>query len=185
MIRNKKMKRQVKKVLSGAWIIVLFAVCAASYAQEADTWLPVTRMNQIAGNWEGAFAYDMPADEEAMTPAISMDLTLSLWYEEGADEIEMEMKADFERFLAALSSALGLSPSTLWESLRQGFDEDDENIQVGKYVVYYSQRGPVDEMVGDENAMLINTSGTKLRFSESALAEIGNFPIADFILYRK
>jgi hypothetical protein len=40
-------------------------------------------------------------------------------------------------------------------------------------------------MVAREDVMLINTDGTKLRFGESILTEIGDFPISDFILYRK
>jgi hypothetical protein len=92
---------------------------------------------------------------------------------------------DFERFLTALSTVLDLSPSAIGESLRQEFNENDENIQIGKYAVYYSQRGPIDAIVNNEDKMLIDTSGTKLRFGELALVEIGDFLISSIIMHRK
>jgi hypothetical protein len=186
------MKRQVKKVPFAAWgIVLLIAVCVALNAQEADTWLPVTRMNQIAGNWEGSSVIDIPAAEEAMMPAISMDLTFSFWYVENADEIEMQITVDFSRFLTDWSPSIGVSPSALWEitcmGLRQSVEQNDGIIKLefGEYVAYYSQVFPVEKMVADGDSMLINTDGTKLRFRESASVEIGEFNLSSFVMHRK
>jgi hypothetical protein len=182
------MKRQFNRALSIAFAIVfLSAVCTTMYAEESDTWIVVNRTNQLAGNWEGSVAYDIPAIEEAMSPAGSMDVTISFWYTEGADEFEFEVKMDFYRYIAAWSDSVGLSPSTLWEFIGLMFRQDEDigpEFELGEYVMYYTQVLPVGETL-DNGAMLINTSSNKLKFTESSIVGIDNFPISDFIMYRK
>jgi hypothetical protein len=119
-----------------------------------------------------------------MMPASSMDLTLSLWYAENADGIEMELKIDFSQFLTDWSPNIGLSPGELWELMDLNRD-DDTFIQGVDYIVYYTQVFPAEETIAREDAMLINTDGTKLRFSESASTEIDGFDLSGFIMRRK
>jgi hypothetical protein len=182
------MKSQFNKVPSAAFAIAFLSViCTSLCAEEADTWTTVSRMNQIAGNWEGMTAFDIPASEEAMMPAGSMDVTISFCYAEGADEIEFKLKMDFSRYVADWSRYIGLSPGTLWEvtSLMLRKDKDiGAVLEIGEYFIYYSQTFPVDEMLVNGSA-LINADGNKLRFDESSQPEIGNFPISGFVMYRK
>jgi hypothetical protein len=185
---KEKMKRYVKKVPFAVWGAVFFAaVCAAPYAEENDTWIPVTRTKQIAGNWEGSTVVDSPAEEGAMIPASSMGVVVSLWYEDGADEAEVEFKLNFGQLLSDWSSASGLSESALWEIMglmliqSDGFTESE----LGDNVLCYSMTIPADELIAGEDGLYINTNGTKLRFGDSVPVEIGNFADSDLVMRRK
>ncbi|MDR1232361.1 MAG: hypothetical protein LBK61_13290 [Spirochaetaceae bacterium] len=182
------MKRQVNKVSFAAWVAIFFiAVCAVPYAEENDTWISVTRTNQIAGNWEGSTVIDSPAEESAMMPESSMDVAISLWYEDGADEAEVEVKIDFSQLLSDWSSASGVSEGALWELLGLMFVQNDEftKSELGDNVLYFSMAIPVDDMIADKDRLYINTSGTKLRFGDSPPDEIGNFASSDLVMRRK
>jgi hypothetical protein len=183
-----KMKRQDKKVLFAAWVTAFFTVvCAVPYAEENDTWIPVIRMNQITGNWEGSTVIDSPAEESAMIPASSMGVTISLWYENDADEIEMEIKMDFSQLLSDWSASSGVSEGALWEIMGFGLRQNDvfAEFELGENVLYFSMTSPVDEIMADEDGLYINASGTKLRFGDSAPAQLSTFALSDFIMYRK
>jgi hypothetical protein len=175
------MKSRVKRV--SVWVIFCFiAFSAVLYAEEADTWVAVTQGDQIAGSWEGTVALDIPADETEMTLAMAVDITVSLWYENGADEAEMGIKMDFNRVLTDWSRLTGLSEDLLWDALSSEFDET-EGIEVGAYSVYYTDTSPVAELSSSDD-VLINTSGTKLQFAILG-QEIGGFSVSELILYRK
>jgi hypothetical protein len=187
-LKGKRMKRRVKKAAVTALTIVCFSVvCAVSYAEDADTWGAVTRLSQIAGHWEGAVTYEMPADEDAMTPAMSMDVSVSLWYEEGAREMEAEVRVDFSRFLEEWALIAGVDADMLWEILSMGFkDGEDAMLESDSYALRYTQVLPMEEdAIINEGGMLINGSGTKLRFAESSQVELADFPFSQFIMSRK
>jgi hypothetical protein len=178
--KRKKMERRVKKMAFTAWAIVCFA--AAVYAEDADVWITVTRMDQIVGSWEGSVVLDVPAGET--TPAISTDLTLSLWYEEGADEAEMEMKIDFSRTMDEWSRQSGVSADIIWELLSSGF-AGQENVEISAYSISGTDTSSEEDIIDEENPIFINESGTKLRFTDLRQAGSGDFSIPRLVLYRK
>jgi hypothetical protein len=162
-----------------AWAIVCFA--AAAYAEDADVWIAVTRMDQIVGSWEGSVVLDVPAGET--TPAVLTDITLSLWYEEGADEAEMEMKIDFSRTLDEWSRLSGVSADIIWELLISGL-AGQENVKTSAYSISGTDTASEEDVIDDESPVFINESGTKLRLTDLTLRG-SDFSIPQLVLYRK
>jgi hypothetical protein len=177
------------------WFAVfLVAVCAAAGAEEIDTWIAVTRTNQIAGIWEGATIFAVPSPEDQMMPDARIAMTLTLRYTEDAENITMTAKMDFSQFLSDWSAFIGISEDALWEILSLSF-KDDNAIETGAYFVSMSYDRPVaaaiDAAAGDDTVLFINASGTKLKlqldnFSQSAVSGFVSPAFAkDVILYRQ
>jgi hypothetical protein len=191
------MKRLTEKVPYAVWFAVIFvAVCVAAGAEEADTWAPVTRTNQIAGTWEGTAVFTVPSEDKQMMPDMPMAMVFTLQYTEDAEDMEMAIKLDFSRFLNDWSAFIGISEDALWEILSVGFTNEDlgdgVEMETGVYFVSFKNSyGPVDAVAGNNENLFINTKGTKLklRLEDFSLPGMNGFAslddMSDFILYRQ
>jgi hypothetical protein len=194
---RKKMKRLTEKVPRAVWFAVVFvAVCMAAGAEEADTWAPVTRTNQIAGTWEGTTVFTVPSGDKQVMPDMPMAMVFTLRYTEDAEDMEMAIKLDFSQFLNDWSAFIGISVDALWEILSLNFKGespgDGVEMETGAYFVSFKNSyGPVDAVTGNNEKLFINTDGTRLKlnlddFSPSGM-DIFASPdgMSEFILYRQ
>jgi hypothetical protein len=175
---NNKMKRLIENMPDIVrFAVFLITVCAAAGAEETDTWGAVTRINQIAGTWEGTAVFTVPSDDRQVMPDIPMAMTFTLRYMEDAEDVNMVVKLDFSQFLSDWSAFIGISADALWEIVSMGFKnedlEDGYDIEIGAYFISFKHRGPVNAVFEDNKALFINADETKLKLNLNGFSPSG------------
>ena len=189
------MKRHIRNSLIAIICILAFIGCASQEGKgEVATWQDIKSLDQLVGKWEGSVNMQIPYDEENFMPESSIEISISIEYTEGSQEIIGEMKIDFDKLLTDWV-ALGLEAGTpeeeiskdiLWVALTEEFAESDDFDIGGKYFLTGDLSGDADEALSDDDVKFqIMGNQIKVIFSETLSFGMGDEGFKEIILYKR
>ncbi|MCL2139306.1 MAG: hypothetical protein FWH41_07220, partial [Treponema sp.] len=125
--------------------ILLFIGCSTQKNTteiSEDLWHDINSIDQFIGKWEGYVNVQIPKNEENFMPESSIDVSISLEYTEGLEELICNMKIDMDKLLTdcmdmdSIKEA-GFTKDSLWGVIIEGFEDIDGFSVGGNYFANY------------------------------------------------
>jgi len=163
--------------------ILAFIGCATQKGVIGD-WQDISSLDQLVGKWEGSINIQVPYDEENFVPESSIEISISIEYAQGAQEIFGEMKVDMDKLVSDML-AMGLeagiseeeiSKDLLWATFLEGASEELEGFVIGdQYYLTLDLSGDAEEALqsDDEIKLQAHVNGTQIRLVLSETLSFG------------